>query len=118
MVFIHYNRNFKQRAQELRRKSTLGEVLLWNEIKNKRLGFQFYRQKPILNYIVDFLCKDLSLIIEIDGSSHDMKVEEDLFRQGELESLGFRFLRFTEDETRKDLERVVREIKKKISEMY
>lgn len=51
---------------------TPGEVLVWNIQKQKRmLGYDFDRQRPVLNYITDFYCKDLMLAIEIDGSSHD-----------------------------------------------
>lgn len=50
---------------------TLGEVILWQEIRNRKLGFQFHRQVPIKEYIVDFYCHELLLVIEIDGSTHD-----------------------------------------------
>jgi very-short-patch-repair endonuclease len=54
---IYYNPKLKERARELRNSSTLSEILLWNELKQKKiLGFQFYRQRPIGNYIVDFFC--------------------------------------------------------------
>ncbi|MBT6416907.1 MAG: DUF559 domain-containing protein, partial [Candidatus Marinimicrobia bacterium] len=57
---IYYNPKLKQLARNLRNNSTLAEVLLWNELKQKRMrGYQFYRQKPILDYIVDFYCSKL-----------------------------------------------------------
>jgi len=66
---IPYNPNLKELARKLRNDSTLGEVLLWNEIKSKKLyGYDFQRQKPLLNYIADFYCYELALVIEIDGS--------------------------------------------------
>ena len=90
---------------------TLSEVLLWNTLKQKKmLGMDFDRQRPILNYIVDFYCKDLMLAIEVDGSSHDNKWEEDQFRQQELEQAGVRFLRFTDQEVKKDIQGVLRVI--------
>lgn len=61
----------KQLARELRKNSTLSEVLLWDELNKKKLGFEFHRQVPIKNYIVDFFCHELMLAIEVDGSSHD-----------------------------------------------
>ena len=76
---------------------TLSEVLLWNELKQKKmLGFDFDRQRPINNYIVDFYCKDFMLAIEVDGDSHD---KDDAYildeqRQKDLENVGIRFLRF------------------------
>ena len=58
----------------LRKNSTLSEVLLWNELKGKKLmGIDFHRQKPIGNYIVDFFSPELRLVIEIDGITHAYK---------------------------------------------
>ncbi len=57
-----YHPSLKQLAKELRNNSTFAEILLWNELKNKRLGdYDFHRQKPILNYIIDFFCHELTL---------------------------------------------------------
>jgi very-short-patch-repair endonuclease len=68
----HYNPKLKKRARQLRNNSTLSEVLLWNELKSGKMkGKDFHRQKPILNFIVDFFCPELELVIEIDGNSHD-----------------------------------------------
>ncbi len=74
---------------------TLSEVLLWQEFKGKQmLGYDFDRQRPIDNYIVDFYCKDLQLAIEIDGESHTHEevAENDKKRQIRLEELGVRIL--------------------------
>jgi very-short-patch-repair endonuclease len=118
MSVLPYNQNLKERARELRKNSTLGEVLLWNELRGRKVGeLRFLRQKPIENYIVDFYCTELKLVIEIDGSSHNLKVEEDKFRQDQLESFGITFLRFTEEEVRKNMESVLREIKQKTSSL-
>ena len=64
------------------------------------MGVTFNRQRPVLNYIADFLCKDLKLIIEVDGYSHTLEkvIIKDQKRQSVLESAGFRFLRFCDDE--------------------
>lgn len=88
---------------------TLGEVLLWQEIRNRKLGYQFHRQVPILNYIVNFYCHELQLVIEVDGSSHDHPeiAVSDLDRQKEIEEEAIQFLRFEEAEVRKNLDRVV-----------
>ncbi len=65
---IRYNPKLKALARELRKNSTLSEVLLWNHLKGGQMkGYQFMRQKPIDDYIVDFYCSKLTLIIEIDG---------------------------------------------------
>ena len=90
---------------------TYAEVILWNRLKNKQLlGYDFDRQKPIGHYIVDFFCKDLSLAIEIDGSSHNFKRERDQFRQNVLEKLGVNFIRFWDSEVKNDLVSVIEKL--------
>lgn len=74
---IPYNPKLKEYARYLRNNSTLSEVLLWQKIKNKSFGVQFHRQVPLLDYIVDFYCHELMLVIEIDGNSHDFKYDYD-----------------------------------------
>lgn len=96
---------------------TIGEALLWSELRQKKMmGYDFDRQKPILNYIVDFYCKDLQLAIEIDGASHDDKFEEDRKRQSDLEVLGVCFLRFEECIVRSDIKNVLYTIQNWIEE--
>jgi len=91
---------------------TLTEILLWNQLKQKQMmGYDFHRQKPIDEYVVDFFCPELSLAIEVDGESHDGKLEKDSERQREIEALGVRFLRFGDDEVKKNLEGVLGEIR-------
>ncbi len=108
---LPYNPILKELAKQLRKNMTFSEVLLWNELKNKKLlKMDFDRQRPILNYIVDFYCKDLMLAIEIDGDSHKEKYEQDRKRQKELEDVGVRFLRFDDLEVKKDMDNVLREI--------
>ncbi|UGS24181.1 endonuclease domain-containing protein [Flavobacterium channae] len=114
---IPYNPKLKEYAKELRKNSTLSEVLLWQQIKNKALGVQFHRQVPMLEYIVDFYCHELMLAIEIDGDSHLYKYEYDIKRQGELEKEGVVFLRFTDLDIKQNmfsvgitLEQVVQEL--------
>jgi len=94
---IPYNPILKDRAKWLRHNMTFSEVLLWNEIKNGQLlGYDFDRQKPIGNYIVDFYCKDLQLALEVDGITHEEENAKinDALRQTELQKLGVSFLRF------------------------
>lgn len=114
---ICYNPKLKEFARELRNNSTLSEVLLWNELKRKKLrGYDFHRQKPIGNYIVDFFCNKLMLAIEIDGTSHITKYKKDLIRQEELENLGIHFLRFDDLLVKHDISIVLKEIEKWINE--
>lgn len=108
---IPYQSHLKLLARKLRNDSTLGEILLWQEIKNKQLmGFDFHRQKPLLKYIVDFYCTELNLVIEIDGYSHEdeAQYEYDLNREAELKRYNLEIIRFTEQEVRKDMENVLR----------
>ncbi|MBD2251973.1 endonuclease domain-containing protein [Nostoc parmelioides] len=113
VTIIPYNPLLKERARELRKNMTPGEVTLWKHLKGKQMcGYDFDRQRPIDQFIVDFYCKKLMLAIEIDGSSHDSPEaqERDGERQRRLESLGVRFLRFREEEVCCDVEGVLRVI--------
>ncbi|MFH0954022.1 MAG: endonuclease domain-containing protein [Verrucomicrobiota bacterium] len=106
-----------ERARELRAHMTLAEVLLWKEIKGRKLcGYDFDRQRPIGGFIVDFYCKDLQLAIEVDGWSHNLKEEQDLDRQQALESLGVRVLRFWDCEVKEDRQAVLQRIRDWIEE--
>jgi len=114
---IPYDPKLKEFAKQLRKNSTLSEVLLWQNIKNKALGVQFHRQVPLLDYIVDFYCRELMLAIEIDGDSHLYKYEYDAKRQGELEKAGVVFIRFSDLDVKQNmfsvglsLEQVVQEL--------
>ena len=110
-AYIEYNLDLKSNSRLLRNNSTLSEVLLWKKLrKGNIMGFKFNRQKPLGNYIVDFYCKSLNLVIEIDGSSHDNKYEEDCYRQKELEKLGMIVLRFRDLQVKKDMNNVIRAI--------
>ncbi|MFT4525617.1 MAG: very-short-patch-repair endonuclease [Bacteroidia bacterium] len=91
----------------------MGETLLWMRLQKKQvLGYQFNRQKPIGQYIVDFYCKKLQLVVEIDGGSHqfDEVMLNDVERQKVLESLGLQFLRFSEQQGRKEMDKVIWQI--------
>lgn len=109
---LPYNPNLKKLARELRKNMTPGEVLLWQEIRRRKLGFQFHRQVPIDEFIVDFYCHELMLAIEVDGRYHDHPQVSvlDQKRQAILESMGVIFLRFEEAEIRTDLDAVVQRI--------
>jgi len=114
---IPYKPYLKDLARELRKNSTLSEVLLWQKIKQKSLGVQFHRQVPMLDYIVDFYCHEIQLAIEIDGNSHKNKYAEDLKRQQELEQHGVVFIRFTDLEIKKELFSVELALNEKIQEL-
>ena len=109
--YIDYDQDLKSFSRDLRNNSTLGEILLWNQLKAGRLlGYKFNRQKPLGDYIVDVYCKKLNLVIEVDGYSHEFKTVEDLEREDDLKKMGLNMLRFTEQECRKQMVNVVRAI--------
>ena len=105
-----YNKNLKQPSRDLRNNMTDAEKLLWSRLRNKQiLGLQFYRQKPILNYIVDFYCPAANLVIECDGSQHytEEGLEADRVRDHALAELGLRVLRFDNLQILKEIDGVV-----------
>jgi very-short-patch-repair endonuclease len=109
--FLWYDPKLKKVARLLRKNSTLAEILLWNKLKRKQvLGYDFHRQKPVDKYVVDLFCPRLMLAVEIDGSSHDDRLDEDNLRQRELEQRGIRFLRFTDEDVKRNLEGVLEQI--------
>ena len=116
---IPYNTRLVPLAKELRNNMTYGEIALWREIKGKKLGARFSRQIPIDQYIVDFYCKELYLVIEVDGSIHfaEGQEEKDKKRQKRLESLGLHILRFSDLDVQNNLSWVVEEIRGKIHEL-
>jgi very-short-patch-repair endonuclease len=89
------------------------EIFLWNRIRRKQLnGYQFYRQRNIGNYIVDFYCPAAKLIIELDGGQHYSEdgIKEDKLRDDFLSSLGLRILRFSDREVFKNIEGILEKI--------
>ncbi len=108
---IKYNKKLNPLARNLRNKSTLAEVLLWNKLKQRKMaGYQFLRQRPIGNYIVDFFCHKLKLVIEIDGDSHENKVVKDEKRQNDLEKMGLTVLRFGDHAVKTHIEGILNAI--------
>jgi very-short-patch-repair endonuclease len=96
---IPYKPYLKELARKLRNNSTHAEIRLWKELRGKFLGqYDFHRQKPIDNYILDFFCVELMLGIEVDGSSHDHEeiILKDIIKEQELNKLGIKVLRFTD----------------------
>ena len=113
-----YNRNFKPLARRLRNHSTPGEIRLWSEVLRARgfHGYQFNRQFIIGNYIVDFVCRKLKLVVELDGRSHRFKVEQDALRDQNLNNLGYRVVRIAESEVMRDLNNVIRTLESYLPE--
>jgi very-short-patch-repair endonuclease len=114
---ISYNPRLKSLARQLRQNNTLAEILLWKNIKNRVLGHEFHRQVPIDEFIVDFYCHELSLAIEVDGSTHDYNFIRDELRQKRLERKGISVVRFTDDDVKKFMNDVLRSIQSVILEI-
>jgi very-short-patch-repair endonuclease len=109
---LPYNPELKQRAKDLRHDPTSAERKIWEEVLcgNKFLGYRFLRQKPIDNFIVDFYCAELRLVIKIDGECHADKPEFDYYRTEILEKYGLRVVRFTNQRILYNLEEVTGEL--------
>lgn len=137
----NYNKDLKPLAKNLRNNSTLGEIILWKNVlrAGKMHGFQFNRQFPMqlsssefpplekgargiqansLDIIVDFICRKLKLIIEIDGNSHNHKYQQDIERDIKLKEARYKVIRFTENQVKHDLESVRRIIEQIVLEIY
>jgi very-short-patch-repair endonuclease len=101
-------------ARVLRKEMTRAEEILWSFLRNQKLnGAIFRRQHPIDIFIVDFYCHKHKLVIEVDGSIHDLDViaEKDENRTYELEQIGLRFIRFSNEEVLNETENVIKTIK-------
>jgi very-short-patch-repair endonuclease len=110
---IPYNPKLTALARKLRNESTETEIYLWLKLKGKQMyGYDFHRQKPIDNYILDFFCYDLLLGIEVDGYSHEILevYNKDRIKEKRMNELGITILRFSDFEVLKDMENVIRAI--------
>ncbi|RYF13441.1 MAG: DUF559 domain-containing protein [Flavobacteriales bacterium] len=106
----HYNTKLKIFANANRKDMTKAEACLWKYLLSGKqmMGFSFRRQRPILDFIVDFMCKELMLIIEVDGITHQWEnsQEEDQIRSSKLQEIGFSVIRFHDDEVLNDIANV------------
>ena len=107
-----YNKDLKLFSRTLRTESvSRAEKKLWlSVLKSNKIGVKFNRQRPIDHFIVDFFSKELGLIIEIDGNSHDNNAKYDRYRQDRLIALGFTLLRFQEGEVLNQIDQVAGKI--------
>jgi len=117
--FCSYNKSLQPFANELRKEMTKAEACLWKYVlrAGQMNGYKFRRQRPVLSYIADFMCKELRLIIEVDGITHDTKLEKDEHRTDELRRAGFNVFRFTDEEVLTNIQGVAGEIKNIIEEI-
>ena len=110
-----YNRRLQRSANRLRKEMTKAEACLWKYGLRAGMmeGYKFRRQRPVLNFIADFMCIELKLIIEVDGITHQWEetVKNDEIREKELITAGFKVVRFTDDEVLNDINQVLHHIK-------
>lgn len=101
-MFYNYNSGLIKPAKENRKDMTEYESIFWDMISKSKTGYVFRRQKPIGNFIVDFYCEKLKIVIEIDGEYHNENgfVERDIERSDYLRSLGIRIIRYKNEEIR------------------
>ena len=103
-----------EKAKMLRKNMTESELLLWQHLSNKKMeGFRFKTQHPIGNYIADFYCHQVKLVVEVDGENHSdaEQKEYDASRSEEMERFNIKVLRFTNGAVKNNIDRVVEEIK-------
>ena len=116
-----YNKNLRKLAVTNRNKATKAEACLWKyALRKKQIkGYTFKRQRPVLNYIADFMCQKIKLIIEVDGCSHDS--EEAMIRyrkrQRRLEDIGFTLIRFTNEDVLTNMVSVKAQICKVVEDL-
>jgi len=104
------NPQLKERSRKLRTEQTKAEEVLWQELRNKKMGFKFKRQFAIGKFIVDFYCHELKLIIELDGPIHDEQKEYDKKREEWLKNQRHHVVRFKNDEVLFEREKVLEKI--------
>ena len=96
----------------LRKRPTDAEQLLWKQLRLKQLeGLKFRRQQPIDNYIVDFVCFERRIVVEVDGGQHALQKEDDLLRDTYLTQQGFQVLRFWNNEVLQNINGVLEVIR-------
>ncbi len=113
MTDVFNKKKYVKKRRYLRRNMTKAEVFLWSKLKGKQLnGLKFRRQYGINNYVVDFYCPELELAIEIDGDVHyyDSRTVFDEKRQKDIEALGIKVLRYTNNDVIKNIEGVLSDI--------
>lgn len=100
-----------ERAKKLRREMTPAEKILWKELRTNKLnGIHFRRQQIVHGYFADFYCHQHELIVELDGGIHELQKEYDAEREEYLIALGFRIIRFTNEDITGNLKGVLQKI--------
>lgn len=114
---LNYRSDLTQVARRLRREMTESEQALWSRVRRKQIaGIQFYRQRPISGFVVDFYCPNAKLVVEVDGSQHlsPEKSLQDTHRDTLLKKLGLRVLRFNSAEVLQHTDAVTEAIRQAV----
>ena len=108
-----------ERARRLRKETTITERIFWSRVRDTQLGFRFRRQHPIGRFVVDFVCLEKRLVVEIDGSQHDETEQKalDEVRTSWLEQEGYQVIRYWAWDVAKDVDQIIWEIKLQLDEM-
>ena len=116
--FSSFRKDLKAKARDNRKNMNRPEAKLWYEILSNRkfLGYRFLKQKPILDYIVDFYCSELKLGIEVDGESHNEQKEYDKSRTLNLNKIGIKLIRYSNVDIMCNLEGVYLDLEEKVKE--
>ena len=117
---LYYRADLKDKARQLRGHLTDSETILWSRLRRKQiLGVQFYRQRPIGTYIVDFFAPKANLVVEVDGSQHlqENELQRDKLRDAYLSGLGLTVLRFNSREVLNETSEVIDVIYRIIAEI-
>lgn len=112
-----WNRRDTERARNLRREATPAERLLWQSLSKSQQGAKFSRQMPVGPYFADFLCRELRLVVECDGISHDRSHAADAQRDAGMRAEGYTVLRFTNAEVLGNVEGVVMAIRAEVEQL-
>ncbi len=118
-TLCRYNKSLQPFANKLRKEMTKAEACLWKYVlrAGQMKGYSFRRQRPVLKYIADFMCKEIQLVIEVDGITHDTKQAQDRRKTEELERAGFLVLRFTDEEVLTNIGGVASKIEQTVREI-
>jgi very-short-patch-repair endonuclease len=118
-MLYYGNRELVRRARVLRSNMTKAEIILWSSLRSKQInGYKFRRQQPLLDYIVDFYCEDLKLIIEVDGEIHFLseKINYDSKRNNMLKANGYNIIHLSNFEIETEINSTINKIISYISE--
>ena len=117
-LFPHDDPHLMHNGRNLRKNMTPAEQRLWKHLRGKRLGgYRFRRQQPLGQYILDFVCVDAKLVIEIDGGQHAEQTAYDETRTRYLQNLGFTVIRFCNNEVLQQIDAVLTAILHKLEEL-